>query len=257
MAAERELIVHRVEQPARGVGGGHPAPPLQHEIRGDVEFDHQRGDEDQRQRQEDVDQLVPERDAMRVVGDLDGVAESHLEIVEPDAQRDLELVDQDQEVDADAPVDVLRHRQRGQQRRLQRDRRRRLEERIGEPHHPLHEGNIARPGQRDDKQRGGDREISRRRVFERGAARRARPRRARSRPKTMVSTANSSDMILRKVGMRIDGHDAAAPRRRGDGEADRHAVAFVNPAPRARTANSPSSVTRIKKGIPRKNVASR
>ena len=47
---------------------------------------------------------------MGLVGDLDGVAEIALEEVEPQAQGYLELVDQDEEPDDDAGVDVLPQR---------------------------------------------------------------------------------------------------------------------------------------------------
>ena len=51
--------------------------------------------------------LIPEFGAMGLVGDLDGVAEIALAEIEPKAERDLELVDQDEKPDVDAGVDVL------------------------------------------------------------------------------------------------------------------------------------------------------
>ena len=44
---------------------------------------------------------------MGFVGDLDGVAEIALEEIEPERQRDLELVDQDEKADVDAGINVL------------------------------------------------------------------------------------------------------------------------------------------------------
>ena len=58
---------------------------------------------------EDDHELIPERDPVRFVGDLNGVAEIPLEEVETQRQRDLELIDQDEEVDVDAGVEVLPH----------------------------------------------------------------------------------------------------------------------------------------------------
>ena len=59
------------------------------------------------ERQEHVEQLMPELDAMGLVGHLDRVAERHLEVVEADAERDLKLVDQDKEDDDEARINVL------------------------------------------------------------------------------------------------------------------------------------------------------
>ena len=72
-------------------------------------------DRDEGERRENEDQLIPEGDAVRFVGDLDRVAEVVLPEVEPDADRDLKLVDQDEEDDAGARVAALPHRDRRQQ----------------------------------------------------------------------------------------------------------------------------------------------
>ena len=58
---------------------------------------------------------MPEVAHMRCVGHLDGVAELAVEEVDPNAQRDLELIDQDQEEDVDAGVEALRERDRRQE----------------------------------------------------------------------------------------------------------------------------------------------
>ena len=86
-----------MRQPARGEGGRHPSAPLQHEIRGDEELDDAGDDGDRRYRHEHEHELVPERDPVGFVGDLNGVAEIPLEEVEAQRQRDLELIDQDEE----------------------------------------------------------------------------------------------------------------------------------------------------------------
>src|ERR1700722_17225121 len=96
-----------MRQPARGEGGRHPSTPLQHEIRGDEELDDASDDGDRRYRYEDDHELVPERDPVRFVGDLDRIAEIALEEVEAQRERHLELIDQNEEVHVDARVDVL------------------------------------------------------------------------------------------------------------------------------------------------------
>ena len=54
---------------------------------------------------------MPELDAMRLVGHLDGVAEIAPEKVEPDAERDLELVDENEEDHVDARVEACAQRE--------------------------------------------------------------------------------------------------------------------------------------------------
>ena len=148
-AAERELIVHRVQEPAGGVGGRHPAPPLQHEIQRDVELDQEGQDRDRHQRREDSEQLVPEGDPMGFVRNLDGVAEIPVEEIQPNAQRHLELVDQNQEKDVDARIEALAQDRRGQRPGTDGDRRLRGEERVGDRRHPAHEGKM-RDGEDDE-----------------------------------------------------------------------------------------------------------
>src|SRR5580704_18477879 len=105
--AKRQLVMHRVHEPARGERGRHPSAPLQNEVRGDEEFDDASDNGNRRQRYKDDHELVPERDPVGFVGDLNGVAEISLEEVEAERQRDLELIDQDEEVDVDAGVEIL------------------------------------------------------------------------------------------------------------------------------------------------------
>ena len=141
---ERELVVHRMHEPARGVGCGHPAAPLQDEIQRDVELDEEGEDRNRDQRHEHQEQLVPERARVDCVRNLNGVAERAVEEIEPDAERDLELIDEDQEEDVDARIEALAERHRRQRKRPDRDRRSRFEERVGERHHPAHEGESAK-----------------------------------------------------------------------------------------------------------------
>ena len=139
---ERELIVHRMRQPARGEGGRHPSAPLQHEIRGDKELDDASDNGDRRYRHEHEHELVPERDPVRFVGDLNGVAEISLEEVEAQRQRDLKLVDEDEEVDVDAGVEVLPQDDGPRWQGSDRDRGPRGEERIGDRHHSTHQAKM-------------------------------------------------------------------------------------------------------------------
>ena len=162
---ERELVVHRMRQPARGEGGRHPAAPLQHEIRGDEELDDAGDDRDRRQRHEDQHELVPERDPVRFVGDLDGVAEIPLEEVETQRQRDLELIDQDEEEDVDAGVNVLPQDDRPAGQGPDRDRRPRGEERIGDRHHPAHQAKVGDRENGENEQRRRQRQIAGQLIF--------------------------------------------------------------------------------------------
>ena len=162
---ERELVVHRVHEPARGEGGRHPAPPLQHEIRGDEELDDAGDDGDRRQRHEDDHQLVPERDPVRFVGDLNGVAEIPLEEVEAQRQRHLELIDQDEEEDVDAGVDVLPQDDRLVRQGPDRDRGPRGEERIGDRHHPAHQAKMGDGENGENEQRRRQRQIAGQLIF--------------------------------------------------------------------------------------------
>ena len=70
---------------------------------------------------------------MRVVRNLDRVAEVVLKEVDAHADRDLELVHQNQENDAGAGVDVLTHVMPVEEGRPYRIGVRRVEERIGDP----------------------------------------------------------------------------------------------------------------------------
>src|SRR5271170_3944876 len=158
---ERQFVMHRIHQPARRIRGGHPSPPLQDEVGGDVELDHRRGYRRQRQRQEDNEQLVPESDAMAFVGNLDRVAEIILKEVQANAERDLKLVEQDEKDDAGPRVGGLPDDQRTQQGRAYHDRRRRLEERVRDAHHPTYDPETRNRRNGDHEYRGRDRQIAR------------------------------------------------------------------------------------------------
>src|SRR5208282_3857728 len=127
---ERQLVVHRPEEPARGERRRHPSSPLQHEIGSDKELEDAGGNGDHRERHEDEHQLIPERDAMRFVRDLDRVAEIPLEEVETQGKRDLKLIDEDEKEDIDARIEVLPDDDRPKRQRADRDRRPRGEERV-------------------------------------------------------------------------------------------------------------------------------
>ena len=165
MRGERELVVHRIDKPAPGVIGGHPAPPLDDEIGGDEILQDGRRDDDEGERQKDAEELMPELDAMGLVGNLDGVAEIVLEEVEPDPQRDLELVDEDQRHHRPPRVKSLGQREAAGQRRTKEDRRPGLEERVGDRHHLAHQRDAVDQGEHDDEHRGRQRQITRDRVF--------------------------------------------------------------------------------------------
>ena len=167
-ASHGQLIVHRVKEPAGRVGRGHPAPPLQDEVQRNVKLDQKRQDRDRHQRGEDPQQLMPELAHVRCVGHLDGVAERPVEEVDPNPERHLELVDEDQEEDVDAGVEALPERDRGQGPGTDRDRRACGEERIGDPQHPLDERNVRDREDDDAEQRRRERQIARQLVvFER------------------------------------------------------------------------------------------
>ncbi len=157
--------MHRVHEPARGEGGRHPSAPLQHEVRGDEELDDASDNGDRRQRYEDDHELVPERDPVRFVGDLNGVAEISLEEVEAQRQRDLELIDQDEEVDVDAGVEVLPQDDRPRWQGPDRDRGPRGEERIGDRHHLAHQAKMRDGENGENEQRRRQRQIGGQLVF--------------------------------------------------------------------------------------------
>ena len=162
---QRQLVVHGVHEPARGEGGRHPPAPLQHEIRGDKELDDAGDDGDRRQRHEDDHELIPERDPVRFVGDLNGVAEIPLEEVEAERQRHLELIDQDEKKDVDAGVDILPQDERSIWQGPDRDRSARGEERIGDRHHPAHHAEVGDGEDGENEQRGRQRQVARQFVF--------------------------------------------------------------------------------------------
>ena len=162
---ERQLVMHRVHEPARGERGRHPAAPLQHEIRGDEELDDAGDDRDRRQRHEDDHELIPERDPMRFVGDLDRVAEIPLEEVEAQRQRDLELIDQDEEEDVDARINVLAQDERPIRPWPDRDRGPGGEERIGDPHHLAHQAEVRDGENGENEQRRRQRQIAGQLIF--------------------------------------------------------------------------------------------
>ena len=97
---------------------------------------------------------------MRRVGNLDGVAERAVEEVEANAERNLELVDQDQEEDVDAGVEALAERDRRDRPGPDRDRRPRGEERVGDRHHPADEGKVRNGEDEDAEQRRRKRQIA-------------------------------------------------------------------------------------------------
>ena len=165
MGGERQLVVHRVHEPARSERGRHPAAPLQDEIRGDEELDDAGDDRDRRQRHEDNHELVPEGDPVGFVRDLDGVAEIPLEEVEAQRQRHLELIDQDEEEDVDAGVDVLPQDERPIRQGPDRDRGARGEERIGDPHHPAHQAKMGDGENGENEQRRRQRQVAGQLIF--------------------------------------------------------------------------------------------
>src|SRR5271170_3086375 len=107
---ERQLVMHRMKEPARRVGRGHPAPPLQHEVERNIKLEQEGQDRDRHHGSEDADELMPERGPVDFVGNLNGVAEVAVEEIEANAERDLKLIDEDQEEDVDAPIETLAQR---------------------------------------------------------------------------------------------------------------------------------------------------
>ncbi len=152
--------MHRMQQPARRVGRRHPAPPLQDEIQRHVELDEERQDRDRDQRNEHPEQLLPERGLVDGVRNLDGVAERPVEEIEPDAERDLKLIDEDQEEDVDPRIEALAQGHRRQRPGADRDRSPCVEERVGKRHHPAHEGKVRNAEDGDAEQRGRKRQVT-------------------------------------------------------------------------------------------------
>ena len=97
---------------------------------------------------------------MGFVRDLDGVAEIPVEEVQANADRHLELVDEDEEEDVDPRVEALAQGHRRQRPRTDRDRRPRVEERIRDRHDLADDGNIRNAEDDDAEQTGRQRQVA-------------------------------------------------------------------------------------------------
>ena len=221
--------MHRMQEPARRVGRGHPAAPLQDEIQRDVELDEEREDRNRDQRNEHEKQLGPERAHMSRIRNLDGVAERSVEEIEPDAESDLELVDEDQEEDVDARIEALADGHSRQRPRANGDRRLSLEERIAQRNHPADEGKVrnAEDGDAEESRREG--EIARQRIV------RISPRPV-AEQRDDVGEAEQDRLDREEIGENGEkgrgppsGLRSDRPDGRGDPDDEHHRVFFVGP----------------------------